>query len=78
MNITTVFKNGPTTQAVRIPKEFRLASKEVWIERVHNGLLIREKPESWDDFFIGDPAVTKDYKMTRKQRKPANRGDTFN
>jgi virulence-associated protein VagC len=77
MNITTVFKNGPSTQAVRIPKEFRLATKEVWIERVHNGLLIREKPESWDDFFMGGPAVTKDFKMTRKQRKPTNRGDIF-
>lgn len=73
MHITTVFKNGPSTQAIRIPKEFRLDSKEVWIERVHNGLLIRSKPESWDDFFIKAQAVTKDFNMSRKQRKPSRR-----
>lgn len=73
MDITTVFNNDPSKQAVIIPKKFQLATKEVWIERVHNGLLIREKPESWDDFFMGGTAVTEDFNMTRKQRKSANR-----
>ena len=77
MYITTVFKNGPSTQAVRIPKELRLDTKEVWIERVHNGLLIRAKPETWDDFFMGELTVTEDFDMTRKQRKPSNRNDIF-
>lgn len=74
--ITTVFKNGPSTQAIRIPREFRLRTKEVWIVRVHNGLLIQEKPESWDDFFAKTPTVTENFDMTRKQRKPSKR-DSF-
>jgi virulence-associated protein VagC len=73
MYVTTVFKNGPSTQAVRIPKELRLHTKEVWIERVHNGLLIQEKPRSWEDFFTGKQVVTKDFDMTRKQQKPSKR-----
>ncbi len=72
-HITTVFKNGPSTQAIRIPREFRLNTKEVWIVRVHNGLLIQEKPESWEDFFAKTPAVTEDFDMARKQRKPSKR-----
>ena len=77
MHVTTVFKNGPSTQAVRIPREFRLHTKEVWIVRVHNGLLIQEKPTSWEDFFMKTPGVTKDFNMTRKQQKPADRDDIF-
>ena len=77
MLITTVFINGPSTQAVRIPKEYRLDTKEVWIERVHNGLLIRAKPESWDDFFNQAATVTEDFDMSRQQRKPSNRKDAF-
>ena len=77
MRISTVFKNGPSTQAVRIPKEYRFHTTVVWIERVHDGLLIRPKPASWDDFFIHSPQVTDDFDMNRKQQKPKNRDDIF-
>ncbi len=76
MFISTVFKNGPSTQAVRIPKELRLNTKEVWIERVHNGLLIRTKPKSWDDFFMSDTTITDEFDVSRKQRRPKKR-DVF-
>lgn len=50
MKTTTIFENGPSTQAVRIPTAYRLptSSKEIWIEKVHNGLLIMPKSDSWD------------------------------
>lgn len=64
--ITTVFKDGPSTQAVRIPKKLQLESEEVWIERVHNGLLIRCKPKTWDGFFMSELTVTEDFDMARK------------
>ena len=50
MKTATVFRNGPSTQAVRIPREYRLSTKEVWIEKVGDVLIIRPKAESWDDF----------------------------
>ena len=65
MQITTVFKNGISTQAIRIPKEFRLATKEVWIEKRGNSLVITPRPESWDDFFNDPNTVSNDFKMDR-------------
>lgn len=70
MQITTVFKNGISTQAVRIPKEFRLTTKEVWIEKRGDSLVITPRPESWDDFFDDPTTVSKDFKMDRNH-KPA-------
>lgn len=73
MKTTTIFKNGPSTQAVRIPMEYRLSTKEVWIERVHNGLLITPKADSWDDFFLSTSQVSEDFSTERNQRPPQAR-----
>jgi antitoxin VapB len=75
MKVTTVFTNGPSTQAVRIPKEFRFNTQEVWIEKVPEGLLIRPKPASWDDFFNKTPRLTDDFSTERKQQSPQKRDD---
>jgi antitoxin VapB len=75
MKTTTIFKNGPSTQAVRIPMEYRLSAKEVWVEKVHNGLLIIPKAESWDDFFLSTPKVSKGFSTERNQRHPQKRDD---
>ena len=46
-----VFKNGQS-QAIRIPKEFRVNSDEVYIEKVDNTLIIKPKSkDKWDSFF---------------------------
>lgn len=47
--ITKVFKSG-NSQAIRIPKEFRLDAKEVEIKKVDEGLLITPKKRNWDQF----------------------------
>jgi antitoxin VapB len=45
---TVIFKSG-NSQAVRIPREFRLTGKAVDISRCGNRLIIKEKKkESWD------------------------------
>lgn len=41
---TRVFKSG-NSQAVRLPKQFRVSSKEVEIERRGNEIILREKPQ---------------------------------
>lgn len=46
-----VFQNG-RSQAIRIPKEFRVDTEEVFIEKVGETLIIRPKPkDKWDKFF---------------------------
>lgn len=77
MKTTTVFKNGLSTQAVRIPREYRLPTKEAWVERVHNGLLITPKADSWDTFFLSTPHVSNDFSTERNQQYPQKRDGTF-
>jgi len=77
MQSATVFQNGPSTQAVRIPKGLRLKTKEVWIEQVGDSLVITPKLNSWDDFFLGATTVSKDFSMQRKQELPQERDDLF-
>jgi antitoxin VapB len=77
MKATTVFKNGPSTQAVRIPKEYRLKTNEVWIKKSGNMLILIPKPESWDDFFDDPATVSDDFDMTREQDMPQQRDDFF-
>ena len=46
-----VFMNG-RSQAIRLPKDFRVSGKEVHITRVADGFLIREK-DPWQLFREG-------------------------
>ena len=46
-----VFQNG-RSQAIRIPKEFRVDESEVLIEKVGDTLIIKPlKTNKWDSFF---------------------------
>lgn len=45
MAVARVFQSG-NSQAVRLPKEFRLESSEVEIFRRGDEIVLREKPES--------------------------------
>ncbi len=45
-----IFWNG-RSQAVRLPKEFRFAEKEVFIRREGNQVILTPKPQSWRAFF---------------------------
>ena len=66
--IAKVFKNG-RSQAIRIPKEYRVDSDEVYIEKVGDTLIIRPKKEDkWDNFFEQLKEVdTKDFMKDREQ-----------
>ena len=77
MKVATVFTNGPSTQAIRIPKEYRLSTKEVWIEKIGDSLVIRPKAESWDDFFNSPLRLSDDFSMERDQELPQVRDWSF-
>jgi len=63
-----VFQNG-RSQAIRIPKDFRVDTREVYIEKVGDTLLIRPKPQSkWGEFFaLLDQTDTSDFLSDRLQ-----------
>ncbi len=66
--IAKVFKNG-RSQAIRIPKELRVQSEEVYIEKVGDTLIIKpKKKDKWDSFFEKLKKVdTKDFLKERNQ-----------
>lgn len=63
---TRVFMNGPS-QAVRIPKEFRMNCKVVDIKRVEGGLLILPKESRFESMKSALTEFTDDFMSTREQ-----------
>ena len=66
--VAKVFKNG-RSQAIRIPKEYRVDSDEVYIEKVGDTLVIKpKKDDKWDSFFDALKDVdTKEFLKSRDQ-----------
>jgi len=67
-----VFKNG-RSQAVRLPAEFRFSTHEVFIERQGDAVILRPKPEGWDDFFSRPSKVPADFLSERSDLPPEAR-----
>lgn len=70
-----VFMNGQS-QAVRIPKEFRFNSDEVFISRNENGdIVLSEQKPTWTNFFalFNDPKGLEDFMVDREQDTPQDK-----
>jgi antitoxin VapB len=77
MKTAKIFRSG-NSQAVRIPKEFQLAGKEVEIERQGDGLLLRPRKKSWDTLTKSLTKFTQDYmKSGRLQPRLQKRDRVF-
>ena len=71
--LAKVFLNG-RSQAIRIPKDFRVDSDEVYIEKVGNTLVITPKQENhWDNLSDAlDKVDTADF-MTERIELPMDK-----
>ena len=67
-----VFMSG-RSQAVRLPVEFRFNCPEVFIEKQGDMVILRPKPQSWDDFFARTPRVPEDFLADRGDEPPQDR-----
>ncbi|MFV1977633.1 MAG: antitoxin [Candidatus Scalindua sp.] len=67
-----IFMNG-RSQAVRLPKEFRFDTDEVYIARQGESIIISAKKPSWDDFFDTKSAFGNDFLQNRNDKKPQER-----
>ena len=67
-----LFKNG-SSQAVRLPKEFRFEGDEVIIYREGSRVIIQPKQSNWDEFFYSDKRASKDFMKNRKDTPPQKR-----
>jgi antitoxin VapB len=66
METAKIFQNG-RSQAVRLPKEFRFKGKEVFIHREGSKVILSEKPDSWEAFFLSGSKPTPDFMQDREQ-----------
>ncbi len=73
MAIARVFKSG-NSQAVRLPKKFRVKSKELEIEKRGDEIILREKPVGMERaFHLLTELVNDDALRNRKDDKPPKR-----
>lgn len=67
-----IFMNG-RSQAVRLPKEFRFDTQEVYISRQGQHVILSAKKPTWDDFFNTRPAFDDDFLADRHDSPPQDR-----
>jgi len=66
MKTAKLFMNGQS-QAVRLPKEFRIAGDEVYIKKEGEVIMLLPKEKSWDTLFNSLKLFAKDFKIERNQ-----------
>ncbi|HEA67873.1 MAG TPA: AbrB/MazE/SpoVT family DNA-binding domain-containing protein [Desulfobacterales bacterium] len=66
MKTAKLFKNGQS-QAVRLPKEFRMTGSEVYIKKQGEAIILLPKERSWKPLFDSLSHFDKDFKIERNQ-----------
>lgn len=66
MREAKLFKNG-RSQAVRLPKEYRLTGKSVYVHKLGNLVMLIPKTKSWDSLVDACAKFTEDFMATRDQ-----------
>jgi len=67
MRTAKVFKNG-RSQAIRLPKEFRVESGEVYLKKTPEGFLVIAR-DPWEVFLEGVRDLSDDF-MAEGRRQP--------
>ena len=76
MKTAKLFKNGDS-QAVRLPREFRFAGKEVLIKRVGSAVVLLPKAKSWDTLVESLDKFPPDFMSEREQPAEAEARDSL-
>jgi antitoxin VapB len=71
MHTAKVFQNG-RSQAIRLPKEFRVAADEVYLKKTLEGFLVIER-DPWELFFEGVNELSDDFMAKGRQQLPVQR-----
>jgi len=67
--VAKIFMNG-RSQAVRLPKEYRFDTDEVYISKQGQKIIITAKKPTWDEFFDSKPAFDDDFLAGRMDSEP--------
>ncbi len=60
METAKIFENG-RSQAVRLPKKYRFAGDEVFLQKLGNAVIMIPKEESWQIFMNGLHNFSEDF-----------------
>lgn len=71
MTAAKVFMNG-RSQAIRLPREFRVATDEVFLKKTSEGFLVVER-DPWEVFEEGCRELSSDFMARRAQPPLKNR-----
>ena len=66
MHTAKIFKNGKS-QAIRLPKEYRLEGDEVYVNKVGGTVILFAKEDPWKPFFESLGRFSEDFMTERKQ-----------
>ena len=66
MKTAKLFKNGQS-QAVSLPKEYRMAGTEVYIKKQGEAIVLLPKEKSWAPLFESLNHFEKDFRIERNQ-----------
>lgn len=69
MQTAKIFQNG-RSQAIRLPKAFRLSGTEVRISRDGNRIILEPLEQSWSDWLLAIEQFSDDF-MTQGRDQPA-------
>ena len=67
MATAKLFQNG-RSQAIRLPKEFRLPGKEVTISKQGNKIILEPIENSWDQWFSALAQFSDDFMATGREQ----------
>ncbi len=70
--IAKIFMNG-RSQAVRLPKEYRFDTDEVYITKQGENIVISAKKPTWDDFFDSKSVFDESFLQDRNDALPQER-----
>ena len=74
MKTAKIFMNG-RSQAVRLPKECRFNSDEVWVQKQGDKVILSATEPGWDEFFDLKPVFDEDFLSDRGDLLPQDRND---
>ena len=69
MPTAKIFQNG-RSQAIRLPKAFRLSGTEVRISREGDRIILEPLKQSWDDWLLAIEQFSDDF-MAQGREQPA-------
>ena len=72
MKAAKIFMNG-RSQAVRLPKDCRFGSKEVYVKKIGDLVLLIPKGKAWDVFLESLSGFSDDFMNERPNEKPQKR-----